>query len=511
MTPTDPAGTVPSAAAIPPPAAPRSWFDSEDAPGRRDLDTCIHCGLCLTACPTYRVLKIEPDSPRGRIYLMRGLADGRIEPDSELTRHLDQCLDCRACETVCPAGVPYGRMLEQTRGQLARRNDRPTTGRRLGAWVLEHVVAHRGRMHAVADLLRLGQWGPVAALMRSSLARRVLPGFAIRGFAMTPAIEPHGHRDLARVAHELPPGARMERAGRDRVFHPAGAARAHVGFFTTCVMDTMFPAINRDAVRLLVLAGCRVTVPGAQDCCGALHAHAGLRRTARALARRNVAAFAPGGRDAFDFIVNDSAGCGAALREYDHLLADHDPAGSTHAPARGQAPAQPHPVVATPGNPAPTPLPSAAAAFASRVRDVSEVLAELGLPPAPRVLASDRDPSKPLRVGYHDPCHLAHAQNVRAAPRALLRALPGVELVDLPNSDWCCGSAGVYNLTHPEMADAQLTQKLDAIDAVAPDVVVASNPGCMLHMARGAQARGTRTPIVHLLEVLARAYPPARG
>lgn len=454
-----------------------SWFDGEDAPGRRDLNTCIHCGLCLTACPTYRELKIEPDSPRGRIYLMRGLAEGRIEADADVIHHLDECLGCRACETVCPAGVPYSRMLEETRGQIERRARPATPARSLGTWVLEHLVPHRGRMHRVADLLRLGQSGPIAAFMRSSLARRVLPAFAVQGFAMTPPLVSRSARSLEGVARDLPHGARMERAGDGLRFHPAGAARSRVAFFTTCVMETMFPGHNRDAVRLLVLAGCEVHVPRAQTCCGALHAHAGLRRTAKRLARANVAAF--GGE--YDAIVTDSAGCGAALREYDHLLADDADAGE------------------------------AAAEFSRRARDVSEVLADLGMPEGATRLSAAADPARPLRIGYHDPCHLAHAQKVRAAPRALLRALPGVELVDLPNSDWCCGSAGIYNLTHPVMADAQLSHKLDSIEKVAPELVVASNPGCLLHMARGARERGSDVRMVHLVEVLARAYPARRA
>lgn len=460
-----------------PRAAGLNWFDDRDAPARAELRTCIHCGLCLTACPTYRTLKIEPDSPRGRLYLMRGLSEGRIAPSHPLLEHLDNCLACRACETVCPAGVPYGRLLEESRGQLERRAVRPTPARRLGRWALRNLLPDRGRMHLAADLLRFGQSAPLAALMRSPPARRLLPRFALQGWEMTPPLLPRRERALERVADALPPGATMEARAGALVFHPAGVAKARVAFFTSCVMETMFPRLNHDAVRLLVLAGCEVTVPQAQTCCGALHAHAGLRDEARALARANVQTFEPGG---YDFVVTDSAGCGAALREAGHLLREDTLGGE-------------------------------AAGFASRVRDISEVLAQLGLPEPRRAAHSARDPAKPLRVGYHDPCHLAHAQGVRSEPRALLRRLPGVELVDLPDSDWCCGSAGVYNLTHPEMAEAQLERKLDAVEQVAPEVVVASNPGCLLHMARGARARGLEARMVHLVEVLAEAYPaPAR-
>jgi glycolate oxidase iron-sulfur subunit len=458
---------------LPAPQPPASWFDAEDAPARVDINTCIHCGLCLTECPTYRELKSEPDSPRGRLYLMRGLAEGRIQPSDPLVEHLDLCLDCRACETVCPAGVPYSRMLEETRGQLSRRVRRGTPVRMLGEWVLRTVFPHRGRMHLAGDLLRLGQSGPAAAFMRSKLASRVLPRFAIQGWQMTPPIPSRGERALSRGARDLPAGARLEEAPDALVFHPAGVARKRFAFFTTCVMDVMQPSTTRNAIRMLVIAGAQVIVPGNQSCCGALHAHAGLRREAKSLARTNVAMFEP---LEIDGIVTHSAGCGAALRETGHLL---------HEDAAAQA----------------------AERFSTRVLDFSEALELAGLPAPPVQLASPRDASKPLRVGYHDPCHLAHAQKVRAAPRRLLAALPGVELVDLPNSDWCCGSAGVYNLAQPEMADAQLAQKLDSIAAVDPDVVVASNPGCAMHMTRGAHARGMRAPIEHLADVLARAWP----
>jgi Fe-S oxidoreductase len=452
-------------------AAP--WYDADDPPSRLEINTCIHCGLCLTACPTYRELKIEPDSPRGRIYLMRGLAEGRIAPSHPLLEHLDNCLGCRACETVCPAGVPYGRMLEAARGQLNRRATPATPLRAIGEWALRSLFPNRDRMHLVADLMRLGQRPWVASFFASDFGRRVLPDFAARGYAMTPPIEPRRERMLERVADVLAPGATMETRGDALVFHPAGPARARVGFFTSCVMEVMFPRVNHEAVRLLVLAGCEVVVPRDQTCCGALQAHSGLRHEAKRLARQNAHAFG----DECDFIVTDSAGCGAALRECGHLLSD-------------------------------TPAAERAESFAERVRDVSEVLARVPLPEPRTRLASEHDSSRPLRIGYHDPCHLAHAQRVRSEPRELLRRIPGVELVDLPNSDWCCGSAGVYNLTHEDMADAQLQQKLDAIEKISPELVVASNPGCLLHMARGAAGRGMTARMVHLVEVLSRAYPP---
>lgn len=450
------------------------WFDPDGAPAAFDLERCIHCGLCLTACPTYRTLKTEPDSPRGRIALMRGLAEGRVAFDDPLLSHLDDCLDCRACESTCPAGVPYGRMLESTRAQIERRARPATPARALGRFVLDAVLPHAARVHAVADALRLAQ-SPAAAKLLAGPLGAMLPEFAKRGLAMTPAIEPRAARALAHVAAVLPPGARAEATPSRLVFAPAGAPRARVAFHTSCLMEPLFPRTHREAVRLLVLAGAEVRVPLAQTCCGALHAHGGRPGEAKRLARTNVRAFA--GEDA-DFVVSHSAGCGAALRECGEWFAGE----------------------------------REAAAFAAKVRDVSEVLAHLGLPAPAAPLRAPGEPARRLRVAMHDPCHLAHAQRVREAPRRLVRALPGVEFVELPESDWCCGSAGVYNLSHAGMADAQLAGKLDRIARVAPDVVVASNPGCLLHMRRGIEERGLRVRLVHLLDLLAEAYPPpARG
>ena len=447
-----------------------SWFDGEDAPATPDLETCIHCGLCLTACPTYRTLKVETDSPRGRLYLMRGLAEGRIAPSDPLVGHLDRCLDCRACETVCPAGVPYSRLLEATRGQVARRWRRGSPLRMLGHWMLREVLPHAERVAFATDALRIGQSRALRTLLATPLAQRLLPRFARRGLAMTPPLPPRAERALEAVAARLPAGARMEQRADALVFHPAGTARDHVAFHTSCLTPAMFPLQNHESVRLMVLAGLRVTVPTTQTCCGALQAHAGLRREAKALTADNARAFDD---PSFTFIVSNSAGCGAALRESGHLLPDSD----------------------------------AARRVAERTRDVAEVLAHYGLPAPAAPLHAPDDPTRPLRVTYHDACHLAHAQRVREAPRHLLRALPGVTFVPLPEADWCCGSAGVYNLTHPDMADAQLAGKLDAVERVAPDVVVASNPGCLLHMRRGAHDRGLQPRFMHLVELLGEAHP----
>ncbi len=454
-----------------PPPRSASWFDKTDAPGTPDLETCIHCGLCLTACPTYRTLKTEPDSPRGRLYLMRGLAEGRIAPSDPLVMHLDRCLDCRACETACPAGVPYSRLLEATRGQLERRTRRASLPRLAGTWALRHVLPSRANVQWAATLLRLSQAPPLAAIARALARAGALPRFMAQGLAMTPPISPRSARPLEAVARTLPAGGRMERRAEGLVFHPAGARRDVVSFHTSCVMPAFFPALDHATVKLLLLTGLEVRVPESRTCCGALQAHAGLRAVAKELATRNAAAFEG---DA-TFIVSNSAGCGAALREAGHLLE------GTEQHARAES-------------------------LATRTRDVSEVLAHFGLPDAPRTLHAPNDPSKPLRVTYHDACHLAHAQRVREAPRRLIRALPGVEFAELPDSDFCCGSAGTYNLAQPELADAQLVGKMQRVAEVAPHVVVASNPGCLLHMQRGADERSLSVRHAHIVELLAEAH-----
>ncbi len=412
-------------------------------PERKDLLRCVHCGLCLTSCPTYRETKLETASPRGRIYLMRQLAEGRLEPTRELAGHLDLCLNCRACETACPAGVHYGLLLETTRARLAIELP-PTPGERVRDFALEHVFPFPDRMRLVARMVKFAHRLGFARLANGPVGR-FLPAFARAGAELAPEASPE--------AKAVEPG----------VYPPyEGPSRARVGWFRTCMMPEFFPAADRAAVHLLREAGATVVVPERQGCCGSLHAHAGKRDTARRLARHNLGVF--GEEGPLDWIATDAAGCGATLREYGDLLAGED-----------------------------------ASAFAARVRDVSEVLVELGLPPARASVAE--------RIGVHDPCHLAHAQRVRTAPRALLAKLPGAVVVDLPNSDRCCGSAGIYNLTQPEMAQRLLEQKMDAVAAVHPTLVAVANPGCLLQMQWGARQRAMTARMVHPVEILARAYP----
>ncbi len=441
-------------------------------PERADLLRCVHCGLCLSACPTYRVTRLETESPRGRIYLMRALSEGRIEPSREMSRHLDLCLNCRACETACPAGVHYGLLLETTRARLALELP-PTIGERVRNLALEHVFPFPDRLALVLGATRVAARLGLLRLVRGPLGRFV-PAFVRAGAAIWPEEERSGEPGGEAAAGPgtgaagapcapVEPGIYLPYDGRP--------ARARVGWFRTCLMPGMFPAADRAAVHLLREAGATVVIPERQTCCGSLHAHSGLREGARELARTNLAVFEEAGT--LDWIATDAAGCGATLREYGDLFR-----GGPAADARHRAHAE---------------------AFAARVRDVTEVLVELGLPAA---RAEVRE-----RIAVHDACHLAHAQKVRSAPRVLLRGLPGAEVVDLAHSDRCCGSAGIYNLTKPEMATELLTQKMDTVAEAHPTIVSVSNPGCLLQMRWGARARGIEAPMLHPVEIIARAYP----
>jgi glycolate oxidase iron-sulfur subunit len=410
----------------------------EGGPSLEELRKCVHCGICLPQCPTYRVLGEEMDSPRGRIYLMRALAEGRATATETFARHMDLCLGCRACETACPSGVAFGSLLEATRVQL-RGADRPARRRRVEELILALFPRPR-RLGRLLGALRLSQ--------RSGLASLVARAGVLGG---APAA-------LAALLPTVPAPAPLPE------FTPArGKRRGRVGLLTGCVQRHLFPGVNADTARLLALAGYEVVAPRRQGCCGALELHAGRAEAFRARAAALAEAF-PAALN-LDVVVTNAAGCGSALRQYGHWLPDHPEARR----------------------------------LAERTRDVSEVLAGSELPLG----------RLDLDVTYHDACHLAHGQRVRAEPRALLARIPGLRLVELPDSDLCCGSAGVYNLLEPEMADRLLALKLDRIAETGAAVVAAGNPGCALQIAKGARQRGLRLEVRHPVELLARAAEAA--
>lgn len=414
------------------------------------LLTCVHCGFCLGVCPTYAERGDENDSPRGRLHLMRALIDGRIKPTESVMRHLSLCLDCRACETACPSGVRYGSLIENVRDELVDHPDRAPKPiiDRLVDRLINDVFPNRELMSRMLVLARLGRAAGLDDFLAESGLRDVLPPTLARLHAMLPQLSDR----LKPVPERLT---------------PQGDIRGRVAFFIGCVSESMFGPTNRATLKVLLANGVEVISPSAQVCCGAIHHHNAQADVAKELARRNINEF-EAIRDEIDAIVTNVGGCGAMLREYGELLAgDADYA-------------------------------DRAERFASRVRDISEYLVELGL----------RPPTEPLsgRVTYHDSCHLAHAQKVRKQPRQILAAIPGIEIVPLPESDWCCGAAGTYNLTQPTMSDRLAERKLANIDKTGADIVAAANAGCILQIDHHARRTGRKLRVVHPIDLLAEAY-----
>ncbi len=421
------------------------------------LDGCIHCGLCLTACPTYNVFHTEMDGPRGRIALMRAASQERIElTNSGFETHIDRCLGCRACETACPSGVHYGHLFETTRAAIA--GQRRATGemgrieKTLRTLALRHLLPHRARLRGLARLTRLYQ-----TLGGPQILRRLtfLPVGLRSAEAIVPPLQTNfaDYREPARAI---------------------GARRGAVAFLHGCVQDAFLGAVNAATVRVLQRNGFDVYFPRAQTCCGAAGLHIGEDDISRDLARRNIDAFAqtPAGTDdqfvEYDAILNNAGGCGATLKEYGHLLRD-DPAYAERA-----------------------------VAFSGKVCDITEFLAEnLHVPPQGSVDA---------RVTYLDSCHLRHAQRVASQPRFLLQEIPGLSLVELAQPDQCCGSAGVYNLMQPQIAGEILKAKLADISQTGAEIVAVSNTGCHMQMLAGARQAGLNIEVLHVVQLLDRAY-----
>jgi glycolate oxidase iron-sulfur subunit len=414
--------------------------------------SCVHCGLCLPACPTYTQTFNEADSPRGRIQLMLGLADGRIGLTDSVRHHLDLCLDCRACETACPSGVVYHELIEETRTRFNQIGAAPLTAQgRFMRWIFFNVFVYPTRLKLALLPARVLQKLGIYWLLRKSGVFNLLPIQLRKMEQMLPAHGPIW-------AQELP-----------RHSSATAAKKATVGFFSGCIGSVMFEKVNRQAVDLLRACGADVIAPDEEVCCGAIHHHNGEHHGAEERARANIDAFLPEGssKPQVDYVVTDIAGCGAMLRDYATLLRD-DPKYAERAKV-----------------------------FASKVRDISEVLVSLGLPE----LKHQVDET----VTYHDACHLAHAQKVTAAPRKLLGQIPGLRLVSLPESDICCGAAGTYNLTQPEMASDLAARKLRNIAATGAPVCATGNVGCAMHIQSHADATGQEVKIVHPVELLHRA------
>lgn len=403
------------------------------------LDACVHCGFCLPACPSYLVTGRETDSPRGRIYAMRAGLDTRLQMTPTVVSHFDTCLGCMACETACPSGVKYGPLIEQTRVAVESHHERPAGERRLRQ-LLFSTLPFPGRLRWLA--LPLVVLGP---LKRAAWLRALLPARLRPLIALAPDV------NAASLLRDVPETTPAQ-----------GERRLRVGLVTGCVQRAFFGSVNEATARVLSAEGCEVAAPRSQGCCGALALHAGEADDARSYARRLIETFE---RAAVDVIAINAAGCGSAMKEYGHLLKD-DPAWAGRA-----------------------------AAFAAKVRDVSEVLADLGAPRSPRHPV-------PATVAYHDACHLAHAQGVRKAPRDLLAGIPGLTLVPVAEPDVCCGSAGIFNLTQPAMAAQLGPRKTAHLAASGASVVVTSNPGCLLQIQATAREQGHDLRVVHLVQML---------
>ena len=413
----------------------------------------MHCGMCLPTCPTYDETKLERNSPRGRIALMRSIADGDLEVTKVFGEEMYFCLGCLACETACPAGVDYARRFEEARADIERAGVLQNARRNVvRAFALRFVFTRPLVLRALGRVLRWYQASGAEWLVRRLRLTALLP------------------RDLRELEPLTP---RVQREFSDALIGGVEVPeepRHRVGMLTGCVQDLVYPHVNRDTVDVLLANGCEVVTPGAQHCCGSLHAHNGELELAREMARRNIDAFDLG---AVDAIITNAAGCGSHLKKYGELLAD-DPRYAARARV-----------------------------WAAKLKDIHEWLVEIGItPPA----GAGEAPALQTAATYHEACHLCHGQKITRAPRQVLGRVPGLRLVEMAEATWCCGSAGIYNITQPEMSQRLLARKLANIAQTGASVVASANPGCNVQLEAGARARGLALEIVHPVTLLARAY-----
>ena len=415
------------------------------------VQQCMHCGLCLPTCPTYDATKIERHSPRGRISLMRAIADDRLEPTGTFGEEMYFCLGCLACTTACPAGVNYAELFEHARAEVERVQVLNNPRRRaIRALTVKWLFMDHRRLKLAGRAIRLYQQLGLQSLLRRSGVLQLLPQRLRELESITPQIRADFTDDLV-----------------SPITPARGPRRFRVAMLTGCAQDLIFSDVNRDTVEVLARQGCEVITPPDQPCCGSLHAHNGEIELARTLARRMIDLLPP---ENFDAIITNAGGCGSHLKHYASQLA-----GDERYRER-------------------------AALWDRKVKDIHEWLVHTGLP------APDAAVQPEQTVTYHESCHLAHGQKITAQPRAVLRAIPGLKLVELPESNWCCGSAGIYNLTQPEMAGQLLERKLDHIQRTGATIVATANPGCLLQLINGAKARGMKLRIAHPVTLLAEAY-----
>jgi glycolate oxidase iron-sulfur subunit len=421
-----------------------------DKPQQADLDRCVHCGLCLNACPTYRELGVEMDSPRGRIYQMVQVSQGQPIGDT-YREHIDLCLACRGCESACPSGVQYGRLVEAARAEIEANTERPWLSRMVRNFVFRKLLPSPTLLTAAGAALYVYQVSGLQKVMRVSGLLKVFGPLGARE-ALAPSAEiPFFFRQIGNT-------------------YPAeGTRRYRVAMMAGCIANISFARLNEATVRVLRKNGCEVVIPAGQTCCGALHVHAGIRDQARLQARQNIdAVLAANEMGQLDAVITNAAGCGSTLKEYDELF-EHDPEY----------------------------LPKAKK-FKSRMKDVTEFLASIEL-------NRDMAPVEET-VTYQDSCHLAHGQRIRNAPRQLLKAIPGLTLKEMPLSDMCCGSAGIYNVLHTELSMDILEKKMENVNRTNAAVIATANPGCMLQLEAGVRQWGNGARVVHVIELLDQAY-----
>lgn len=426
--------------------APESYLKNLDY---SVVQQCMHCGLCLPTCPTYDATKLERNSPRGRISLMRAIADGRLEPTRTFAEEMYFCLGCLACMTACPAGVNYAELFEHARAEAER--SKVLNGPRRNVirnFTLRWLFMDLRRLKMIGRLIRFYQASGMERLIRSSGVMKLFPKRLQELESMTPRVQSRFSADLI-----------------SPVTAPVGTRKYRVAMLTGCAQDLIFSDVNRDTVEVLARNGCEVFTPKEQSCCGSLHAHNGEWEIAKVLAKRNIDQFPP---SEFDAIITNAAGCGSHLKHYATLLAD-DPAYQARAEE-----------------------------WDRKVKDIHEWLAAIGV--------QSPKSSRQQTVTYHEACHLCHGQKITAQPRKVLQSIPGLKLVELPESTWCCGSAGIYNLIQPEMANQLLDRKLQRIKTTGAGTVATGNPGCMLQVVNGARKQGLPLRVVHPITLLAEAY-----
>jgi glycolate oxidase iron-sulfur subunit len=423
-------------------AAKPSNFDAHNPPEKEIIEDCVHCGFCLPACPTYVLWGQEMDSPRGRIYMMAKAAKGEAPLDTTFQTHMDNCLSCMACVTACPSGVQYGKLIEDTRAQVERNVPRHL-GDSLFRKLLFSIFPYSGRLRLLALPMLVYQRSGAQTVVRKSGLLKLLPSRLAAMESLLPRVPTKLFAKLpARVAADRP--------------------RRCVGMLSGCVQQVFFQHVNEATARVLAAEGCEVVIPEDQGCCGALMLHSGLDKGAATMVRRMIASFESAG---VDIIVINAAGCGSTMKEYGHFLRE-DPVWAPRAEA-----------------------------FSARCKDISEILAEL--PP--------QTPLHPLpmRVAYHDACHLRHAQGIFEQPRDLLARIPDLEVATVAESDLCCGSAGVYNLLHPESANVLGDRKVKNLLAAEAQAVVSANPGCLLQLMNGLRRQGMQAiPTFHMVELI---------